>query len=80
MTTPTEVVVSSVEQEILITLEELAKAVENEEETHFFHEGEEVNNILLGSGSNGGNRGEGNGGGEGRDEPIDSEVEPSDSK
>jgi len=66
------VIVSSIEEAILTTLEELAEVVENEEESPVFLKGEEVNNILLGLGSGGG---EGSG-----DEPTNPEVEPSDSK
>jgi len=61
------VVVSSVEEVILETLEELAEAVENEEEPPISLQGEEFNNTLLGSGSGGGSGGEGSGEGSGRD-------------
>ena len=50
-------VVSYVKEVILITLEEMEKVVENEEEPLVFLEGEEVSNLLIGSSSSGGNRG-----------------------
>ena len=55
-TIPTRVVVSSVEEVILATLEELAEVVENEEEPLVFLQGEEIKNTLLGSGSGGSSR------------------------
>lgn len=60
-------VVSSIEEVILKTLEELAEAIENEEEPPISLQGEEFNNTLLGLGSSGGSGGEGSGGGRGRD-------------
>lgn len=72
-TIPTGVVVSSVEEVILATLEGLAEAVENKEEPPFFLEGEEVKNLLLGLGS-----GRGNAGGRCGDKPTNFEVEPLD--
>lgn len=79
-TTPTRVVVSSLEEVVLATLEGLAKAIEDGEEPSFFWQGERDTLVVLGSDFGTGGRGEGSGGGEGRDEPTDSEPEPSDSE
>lgn len=78
--TPIRVVVSSVEELILTTLEELAEVLENEEKPPIFLEGEEVMNTLLGLGSNGSSGGEGNKGGGGIDELTYSDAKPSDSE
>lgn len=71
-TTPIVVVVSSVVEAVLATLEVLAKAIENREEPPVFQQGEQDTLVILGSDS-------GIGGG-GKDEPTDSETERLDSK
>ena len=62
----------SFEEAILITLEEVARAIENEEVTPIFLQEEEVSNTFLGSGSGKGSEGEGNEGCRHRDEITDS--------
>ena len=63
-------VVSSVEEEILATLEELVEAFEKEEEPPLFHKGEGGIPFLSGSNFDGGGRGEGNEGEEEEEEPT----------
>ena len=68
-TTPTGVVVSSVEEAVLATLEGLEEAIEDGEEPPIFYEDGHCTLVVLGSNSGIGGRGEGSGGSGCRDEP-----------
>ena len=78
--TPTGVVVSSVEEAILTTIEALTEAIKYGEEPPVLRQGKQDILVILRSDFVTGGRGEGSGGGKGRDKPTDSELEPSDSK
>lgn len=74
--TPTGVVVSSMVEAVLATLECLQEAIEDGEEPPMLFEDEQVTLVVLGSNSSIGGRVEGSRGSGGRDEPIDSDLEP----
>ena len=72
--TPIGVVVSSVEEAVLATLEGLEEAIEDREEPPIFLKEKQVTLVILGSKSSIGGGGEGSGRGEGRDKPTDLDL------